>query len=107
MLALIPPAESLRRSAGGDGLQMLQPTFHSVVVPSLRFKEGKLSVFNCTHILSANEMLAGINEVQAKCEAGRYPATGKLLADSYKLTTMHAQCPTCMAQQLTAYFEEH
>jgi phage FluMu protein Com len=109
MLALIPPADSLRRPTkeGGVGLQMLQPTFHSVVVPSLRFKEGKLSVFNCTHILNPNEMLAGISEVEAKCEARRCPATGKLLADTYKGTTMHAQCPKCMAQRLTTYFDEH
>jgi phage FluMu protein Com len=86
---------------------MLQPTFHAVVVPSLRFKEGKLAVFNCTHILNTSQKIAAINELQAKCDAARYGATGKLLAEAYKLQTIHAQCPKCMIQQLAAYFEEH
>jgi hypothetical protein len=107
MLALIPGADMLPYNAHGRELEMLQPTFHSVIVPSLRFKDGELCVFNCTHVLNASKMLAGINDIQMKCEAARYPATARLLSKAYRLQTMRAQCPRCMAQQLASYFEAH
>jgi hypothetical protein len=104
--ALIPTPDLAAGEASG-ALWLLRPTSHSVVVPSLRFKDGKLCVFSCRHILNAAEMSAAVAGIQRLCEANRYGDTGKAISDAYGEDCIPQQCPKCLIHHLTTYFEAH
>lgn len=85
--------------------KLLQWSVHPTIVPSRRFKEGKLFVFNCNHILNSNEMLQNVNQVKKLLNSKKLPNTEKLVFNVYLLPKIPAQCPKCLLQRLEAYFK--
>jgi hypothetical protein len=104
--ALIPTPDRAGGEASG-ALRLLRPAGHSVVVPSLRFKDGRLCIFSCRHILNAAEMAAAVAEIQKICEANRYGDTGKAISDAYGEGHIPQQCPKCLIHHIATYFQDH
>jgi hypothetical protein len=102
------PVMKTGQKRGIDGLsaQLLATTNHQTVVPSLRFKEGKLTAFNCGHVFNQRELEVGLTEVQRLCQTHRYPGTGKYLSDIYSEPPIPAPCPKCMHGLLNAHFRD-
>jgi hypothetical protein len=98
------PVMKTGQKRGIDALsaQLLATTNHPTVVPSLRFKEGKLTAFNCGHVLNQRELEVGLTEVQRLCQTNRYPGTGKYLSDIYN----DPPIPRCMHGLLNAHFRD-
>ena len=80
--------------------RLLQGYNHSAVVPSLRFKEGRLFVFSCGHVLNKDEMLASVNEVKDLCATYGLSQVGQDIFDAYLAKSILMQCPRCLHQRL-------
>lgn len=85
--------------------KLLQWSAHPTTIPSLRFKEGTLYVFNCNHILNENEMRGSIKKVQDLLKSKKFPNTGSLINDVYHLPKIPVQCPKCLLQRLEGFFK--
>jgi hypothetical protein len=83
---------------------LLQTGNHPTVVPSLRFKEGALTAFNCGHVMNARELEHAVSELEKSFQIGKLPGTGKYVTDMYKEMPIPCQCPKCLAAQLNTYF---
>lgn len=84
-------------------LSLLQKSLHSQVIPSLRFREGKLFVFSCGHLLNTNDMLSSVTMIQKYCESKGYPKTGKLIFDVYLVKKIPSKCPKCFLSHLKSH----
>lgn len=104
LFSLLPKIESPEQnSVDALSTRLVQKSNQSTVVPSLRFKEGRLFVFSCGHILNKNEMLASVNDVKKLCASHRLASTGQvILIDTYLMPAIPAQCPRCLYQRLQA-----
>jgi hypothetical protein len=106
ILAILPAME-LQPNYGLDQrtAQLLQTTIDPTVVPSVRFKDGRLFVFNCSHILNGTEMLDAVTEVQRLCESHQLPVTAKLVFEVYRSPAIPAQCPRCLLHHLSTFLQ--
>ena len=101
LFSLLPKIESPEQnSVDALSTRLVQKSNQSTVVPSLRFKEGRLFVFSCGHILNKNEMLASVNDVKKLCASHRLASTGQVIFDTYLMPAIPAQCPRCLYQRL-------
>jgi hypothetical protein len=85
-------------------IQMMRKAARSIVVPSARFKEGKLFVFSCGHTLNGEEMLAKVSEIQKLCKRNDHPGTAAAILGGYLVQAIPVQCPKCLFQKLNCYF---
>ncbi|OHT01390.1 hypothetical protein TRFO_31823 [Tritrichomonas foetus] len=105
MSLLPPPPKKTRAVVDNFSVKLIQKNVHPAIVPSLRFKEGKLFVFNCNHVLNTNEMLQNVTRVKNFLISKKLPNTAQFVFDTYLLQKIPAQCPKCLLQRLEAYFK--
>ena len=81
-------------------LDLLQNMPRSTVVPSLRFKDGKLYVFNCNHTLNPNEMLQSSSQLKNRLTEKGMDRTAEIIFNSYEQPVIPSQCPRCLLQNI-------
>ena len=102
---LPPPRQRGKGNLDEISLKFIQKSVNPTIVPSLRFKENKLFVFNCNHILNSDEMLQSVTMIKDFLTKKRLTNTGQFIFDIYLLKKIPAQCPRCLMQRLETYFK--